>query len=105
MDEENEIREDVEETRGIEEGETDHRINEFRDIVRRLDDLRDQLAAHNDAVMARLDSLAGIASDNGADEGAGSYTDEGAGSYTDETEGDDDIISRDWSELADELNI
>lgn len=97
MDEENEIREDVEETRGIEEGETDHRINEFRDIVRRLDDLRDQLAAHNDAVMARLDSLAGIASDNGADEDAGSYTDE--------TEGDDDITSRDWSELADELNI
>ena len=100
MDEEIEIREGVEETRGIEEGETGHRIDEFRDIVRRLDDLSDQLAAHNDAVMARLDSLAGIASDNGADEGA----DEGAGSYTDEVE-DDDIISRDWDDLADELDI
>ena len=96
MGEENEIREGVEETRGIEEGETDHRIDEFRDIVRRLDDLSDQLAAHNDAVMARLDSLASIASDNG--------TDEGAGSYTDEVE-DDDITSRDWDDLADELNI
>lgn len=96
MDEENEIREGVEETRGIEEGETDHRIDEFRDIVRRLDDLRDQLAAHNDAVTARLDSLASIASDNGADEGAGSYTDEVE---------DDDITSRDWDDLADELNI
>lgn len=96
MDEENEIREGVEETRGIEEGETDHRIDEFRDIVHRLDDLRDQLAAHNDAVMARLDSLASIASDNGADEGAGSYTDEVE---------DDDITSRDWDDLADELNI
>lgn len=96
MDEENELREDVEETRGIEEGETGHRIDEFRDIVRRLDDLSDQLAAHNDAVMARLDSLASIASDNGADEGAGSYTDEVE---------DDDITSRDWDDLADELNI
>lgn len=96
MDEENEIREGVEETRGIEEGETGHRIDEFRDIVRRLDDLSDQLAAHNDAVMARLDSLASIASDNGADEGAGSYTDEVE---------DDDITSRDWNDLADELNI
>lgn len=96
MDDENEIREGVEETRGIEEGETDHRIDEFRDIVRRLDDLSDQLAAHNDAVMARLDSLASIASDNGADEGAGSYTDEVE---------DDDITSRDWDDLADELNI
>lgn len=96
MDVENEIREGVEETRDIEEGETGHRIDEFRDIVRRLDDLSDQLAAHNDAVMARLDSLASIASDNGADEGAGSYTDEVE---------DDDIISRDWDDLADELNI
>lgn len=96
MDEDNEIREGVEETRGIEEGETGHRIDEFRDIVRRLDDLSDQLAAHNDAVMARLDSLASIASDNGADEGAGSYTDEVE---------DDDITSRDWDDLADELNI
>jgi hypothetical protein len=96
MDDENEIREGVEETRGIEEGETGHRIDEFRDIVRRLDDLSDQLAAHNDAVMARLDSLASIASDNGADEGAGSYTDEVE---------DDDITSRDWDDLADELNI
>lgn len=96
MDGKNEIREGVEETRGIEEGETDHRIDEFRDIVRRLDDLSDQLAAHNDAVMARLDSLASIASDNGADEGAGSYTDEVE---------DDDITSRDWDDLADELNI
>lgn len=98
MDEENEIREDVEETRGIEEGEADHRIDEFRDIVRRLDDLRDQLAAHNDAVMGRLDSLAGIASDNGADEGAGSYRDEG-------DDEEDNIASRDWADLADELNI
>lgn len=96
MDEENETREGVEETRGIEEGETGHRIDEFRDIVRRLDDLSDQLAAYNDAVMARLDSLAGIASDNGADEGEGSYTDEVE---------DDDITSRDWDDLADELNI
>lgn len=96
MDEEDKIREGVEETRGIEEGETGHRIDEFRDIVRRLDDLSDQLAAHNDAVMARLDSLASIASDNGADEGAGSYTDEVE---------DDDITSRDWDDLADELNI
>lgn len=98
MDEENEIREDVEETRGIEENEADHRIDEFRDVIRRLDDLRDQLAAHNDAVMSRLDSIAGIASDNGADEGAAPYRE-------DEDDDEDDITSRDWSDLADELNI
>lgn len=97
MDEENELREDVEETRGIEEVEADHRIDEFHAIVGRLDALSRQLADLNDTVMRHLDSLAGIASDNGADEVTGSYTDE--------TEGDDDITSRDWSELADELNI
>lgn len=98
MDDENEeLRDDIERVRGIDEGEADHRIGEFRDIVGRLDALSRQLADLNDAVMRRLDSLAGIASDNGADEVAGSYTDE--------TEGDDDITSRDWSELADELNI
>lgn len=100
MDEENEIRyvrEDVEETRGIEEGEADHRIAEFRDLVRRLDDLSDQLRAHNDAVMSRLDALSGIASDNGADERERGYEGEG--------DDEDDITSRDWSELADELNI
>lgn len=98
MDEENEIREDVEETRGIEENEADHRIDEFRDVIRRLDDLRDQLAAHNDAVMSRLNSIAGIASDNGADEGNGAYRE-------DEGDDEDDITSRDWSDLVDELNI
>lgn len=100
MDEKNEIddvRKDVEETLDIEEGEADHRIAEFRDLVRRLDDLRDQLRAHNDAVISRLDALTGIASDNGADEGAGAYSDEG--------DDEDDITSRDWAELADELNI
>ena len=79
MDEKNEIREGVEETRGIEEGETGHRIDEFRDIVRRLDDLSDQLAAHNDAVMARLDSLASIASDERRGRGRGQLHRRGRG--------------------------
>ena len=57
--------------RGIDEGEADHRIGEFRDIVGRIEDLSAQLAAHNDAVMRRLDAIQGIASDNGADEGEG----------------------------------
>ena len=103
MDEENEILEDVERVRGIEEGEADHRMGEFRDLVRRIEDatrqigeLRDQLADHNTAVMQRFDTLAGIAVDNAGNGGYDESRDEG---------GEDDITARDWSELADELNI
>ena len=99
MDDENEeLRDDIERVRGIDEGEADHRIGEFRDIVGRIEDLSAQLAAHNDAVMRRLDSMQGIASDNGADEGDGAPTPA-------ETDEEDDITTRDWDDLADELNI
>lgn len=103
MDEELEIeetREGVERTRGIEEGEADHRIDEFRDIVHRLDDLRDQLRAHNDAVMSRLDSIAGIAVDNGIDE-----TDAPEDAAPEAGDDSTDITERDWEELADDLDI
>lgn len=99
MDEENEeLRDDIERVRGIDEGEADHRIDEFRDIVGRIEDLSRQLAEHNDAVMRRLDTIQGIASDNGADEGAGEPREE-------DSDDDDDITARDWDDLADELNI
>lgn len=99
MDEENEeLRDDIERVRGIDEGEADHRIEEFRDIVGRIEDLSRQLAEHNDAVMRRLDAIQGIASDNGADEGAGKPREE-------DSDDDDDITARDWDDLADELNI
>lgn len=100
MDDENkELRDDIERVRGIDEGEADHRIGEFRDIVGLIEDLSAQLAAHNDAVMRRLDAIQGIASDNGADEGEGERGPE--------TEDDDidDITARDWDDLADELDI
>ena len=103
MDEENEeneeLRNDIERVRGIDEGEADHRIAEFRDIVGRIEDLSAQLAAHNDAVMRRLDAIQGIASDNGADEGEGERGPEGA------DDDSDDITARDWDDLADELDI
>lgn len=99
MDEENEeLRDDIERVRGIDEGEADHRIEEFRDIVGRIEDLSRQLAEHNGAVMRRLDAIQGIASDNGADEGAGEPREE-------DSDDDDDITARDWDDLADELNI
>lgn len=99
MDEENEeLRDDIERERGIDEGEADHRIDEFRDIVGRIEDLSRQLAEHNGAVMRRLDAIQGIASDNGADEGAGEPREE-------DSDDDDDITARDWDDLADELNI
>jgi hypothetical protein len=99
MDEENEeLRDDIERVRGIDEGEADHRIDEFRDIVGRIEDLSRQLAEHNGAVMRRLDAIQGIASDNGADEGAGEPREE-------DSDDDDDITARDWDDLADELNI
>lgn len=100
MDEENEeLRDDIERVRGIDEGEADHRIGEFRDIVGRIEDLSTQLAAHNDAVMRRLDAIQGIASDNGADEGEGERAPEA------EDDDNDDITARDWDDLADELDI
>lgn len=100
MDEENEeLRDDIERVRGIDEGEADHRIEEFRDIVGRIEDLSRQLAEHNDAVMRRLDAIQSIASDNGADEG------DGAPVPDDIDDDDDDITARDWDDLADELNI
>ena len=44
MDDENEeLRDDIERVRGIDEGEADHRIGEFRDIVGRIEDLSAQL--------------------------------------------------------------
>lgn len=99
MDEENEeLRDDIERVRGIDEGEADHRIDESRDIVGRIEDLSRQLAEHNGAVMRRLDAIQGIASDNGADEGAGEPREE-------DSDDDDDITARDWDDLADELNI
>lgn len=99
MDEENEeLRDDIERVRGIDEGEADHRIDEFRDIVGRIEELSRQLAEHNGAVMRRLDAIQGIASDNGADEGAGEPREE-------DSDDDDDITARDWDDLADELNI
>lgn len=99
MDEENEeLRDDIERVRDIDEGEADHRIDEFRDIVGRIEDLSRQLAEHNGAVMRRLDAIQGIASDNGADEGAGEPREE-------DSDDDDDITARDWDDLADELNI
>ena len=72
---------------------------EFRDIVGRIEDLSAQLAAHNDAVMRRLDAIQGIASDNGVDEGEGERAPEP------EDDDIDDITARDWDDLADELNI
>lgn len=99
MNEENEeLRDDIERVRGIDEGEADHRIDEFRDIVGRIEDLSRQLAEHNDAVMRRLDAIQGIASDNGADEGDGAP-------LPADIDGNDDISARDWDDLADELNI
>lgn len=100
MDDENvELRDDIERVRGIDGDEADHRNDEFRDIVERIEDLSAQLAAHNDAVMRRLDAIQGIASDNGADEGEGERGPE--------TEDDDidDITALDWDDLADELDI
>lgn len=99
FDENEELRDDIERVRGIDEGEADRLIGEFRDIVGRIEDLSAQLAAHNDAVMRRLDAIQGIASDNGADEGEGERGPE--------TEDDDidDITACDWDDLVDELNI
>lgn len=101
MDEE--ILDDVEQTRGIEEGEADRRIDEFRDIVRRMEELRDQLAQHSETVLARLDSLAAIAVDNGG--GTGVASDDGAGDYAQFEGVDEEFLQKDWAQLEDELRL
>lgn len=106
MDEEtlNDIRDDVERTRGIEEGEADHRINEFRDLVRRIEGLETMIREGFARVEERVGAAASIAIDNGA-----APADAGATVNDDDVFDNDEIytefLEKDWNDLADALTL
>lgn len=101
MDEErNEIVEDTDaDTRDVEERveeETDHRIDEFRDVVNRIESLSNEIRDFREMMVSRFDAMQGIAIDN-----AGSGSEE-----LDEIETDDseDLATADWEDWEKELN-
>lgn len=101
MDEE--ILDKVEETRGIEEEETDHRINEFRDLVGRLDALERLISNGFDRLEGRIGAATSIAIDNGATP-ANVDAGEVANNYPADSGVDVDFLEKDWDELTDELS-
>lgn len=65
MDEE-QLQEDIDRDTGIEVAEADHRINEFRDLVRRLERIESGIKGGFARLEERLGTVASIAVDNGA---------------------------------------
>lgn len=106
MDEEklDDIREDVERTRGIEEGEADHRINEFRDLVRRIEGLQTMIREGFARVEERVGAVASIAIDNGAvPVDAGKTVNDDIVIENDEI--DTEFLEKDWDDLAEALTF
>lgn len=106
MDEEtlDDIREDVQRTRGIEEGEADHRIDEFLDLVRRIEGLETMIREGFERVEGRVGAAASIAIDNGAapvDAGESVNDD----IVIDNDEIDTEFLEKDWDDLADALTL
>lgn len=106
MDEEqlDDIREDVQRTRGIEEGEADHRIDEFRDLVRRIEGLETMIREGFARVEERVGAAASIAIDNGAAPvDAGETVNDDA--VFDNDEIDTEFLEKDWDDLAEALTL
>lgn len=105
MDEE--LQEDIDRDTGIEEGEADRRINEFRDLVRRLEGLESIVKAGFATLDERMSAVASIAVDNGAAP-SGSQTDGEDEDRTGETVNPDvdaDFLETSWDDLAEALDI
>ena len=105
MDEE--MQEDIDRDTGIEEGEADHRINEFRDLVRRLEGLESIVKAGFATLDERMSAVTSIAVDNGAAP-SGSQTDSEDEDRTGETinpDVDADFLETSWDDLAEALDI
>lgn len=102
MDEEerNEIVEDTDaDTRDVEERveeKTDHRIDEFRDVVNRIESLSNEIRDFREMMVSRFDAMQGIAIDN-----AGSGSEELDKIETDDSE---DLATADWEDWEKELN-
>ena len=106
MDEEtlDDIRDDVERTRGIEEGEADHRIDEFRDLVRRIEGLETMIREGFARVEERVGAVTSIAIDNGAAPAdAGESVNDDI--VIDNDEINTEFLEKDWDDLAEALTL
>lgn len=105
MDEE--LQEDIDRNTGIEEGEADHRINEFRDLVRRLENIVSGIRDGFARLEERLGTVASIAVDNGAapmDSQTASEREQ-VPTETVNPDVDADFLETSWDDLAEALDI
>lgn len=105
MDEE--LQEDIDRDTGIEEGGADRRINEFRDLVRRLEHIESGIKEGFARLEERMGTVASIAVDNGAAP-MDSQTDSERGQAPTETANPDvdaDFLEASWDDLAEALDI
>lgn len=105
MDEE--LQEDIDRDTGIEEGEADHRINEFRDLVRRLENIESGIRDGFARLEERLGTVASIAVDNGAapmDSQTASEREQ-VPTETVNPDVDADFLETSWDDLAEALDI
>lgn len=105
MDEE--LQEDIDRNTGIEEGEADHRINEFRDLVRRLENIESGIRDGFARLEERLGTVASIAVDNGATPLDSQTVSEREQEPTEtiNPEIDVDFLAKSWDDVADALDI
>lgn len=105
MDEE--LQEDIDRNTGIEEGEADHRINEFRDLVRRLENIESGIRDGFARLEERLGTVASIAVDNGVaplDSQTASEREQEP-TETINPDVDADFLETSWDDLAEALDI
>ena len=105
MDEE--LQEDIDRDTGIEEGEADHRINEFRDLVRRLERIESGIKEGFARLEERMGAVASLAVDNGAapmDSQTASEREQ-VPTETVNPDVDTDFLETSWDDLAEALDI
>lgn len=105
MDEE--LQEDIDRNTGIEEGEADHRINEFRDLVRRLENIESGIRDGFASLEERLGTVASIAVDNGVAplDSQTAREREQEPTETINPDVDADFLETSWDDLAEALDI
>lgn len=102
-----ELQEDIDRDTGIEEGEADRRINEFRDLVRRLERIESGIKEGFARLEERMDTVASIAVDNGAapmDSQTISEREQ-VPTETVNPDVDADFLEASWDDLAEALDI
>lgn len=106
MDEE-QLQEDIDRDTGIEENEADHRIDEFRDLVRRLEGLESIVKAGFATLDERMSAVASIAVDNGAAPMDSQTASEREQVPTEmvNPDVDADFLEASWDDLAEALDI